>query len=101
MLHFSFSTVLTAILTSNVIAILIAIPFIKKDLTLCIGYKVLFCFVVLALLRLLLPFEFPFTTNVFLPQFLSQITAFLQRPLIQVVGINCLGNGEHSDYFLL
>ncbi len=88
MLHFSFSTVLTAILTSNVIAILITIPFIKKDFTICIGYKALFCFVVLALLRLLLPFEFPFTTNVFLPQFLSRITAFLQQPLIHVAGIS-------------
>ena len=87
MLHFSFSTVLMALLTSNVIAILIAIPFLKKGFTPCIGYKSLFCFVVLALFRLLLPFEFPFTANVFLPQLLSRITSFLQKPLIYVIGI--------------
>ena len=88
MLHFSFSTVLTTLLTSNIIAILITIPFLKKNFTPCIGYKSLFCFVVLTLLRLLLPFEFPFTTNVFLPQLLSRITSFLQKPLICVIGIS-------------
>lgn len=85
--HFSFSTVLMALLASNIIAVLIAIPFLKKNFTPCIGYKSLFCFVVLALCRLLLPFEFPFTSNVFLPQLLSKITSFLRHPLIYVIGI--------------
>ena len=87
MLHFSFSTVLMALLTSNIIAILIAIPLLKKDLIPYIGYKFLFCSVVLALFRLILPFEFPFTNNILLPQSLARVTSFLQKPWIHVIGI--------------
>lgn len=86
--HFSFSTVLMALLTSNIIAVLIAIPFLKKDFVPCISYKFLSCFIALALFRLLLPFEFPFTNNIFLPQSISRITAFLWKPQINVIGSN-------------
>lgn len=84
MLQFSFSTVLMALLASNMIAILIAIAFLNKDFLLCVGYKSLSIFIALALFRLLLPFEFPFTNNIVLPQFLSRITAFLRKPRIQL-----------------
>lgn len=88
MLHFSFSTVMMALLTSNIIVVLVAIPFLKKEFTPCFGYRFLFCFIFLALLRLLLPFEFPFTTNIFLPQFIAGITANLMHPLIYNAGIS-------------
>ncbi len=87
MLQFSFSTVLMALLASNVIAVLIAIPFLKKDFTPCFGYKFLSCFIALALLRLLLPVEFPFTDNIPLPQWLSRMTVFVRQPRIHVIGI--------------
>lgn len=86
--HFSFSTVLMALLTSNVIVVFITIPFLKKEFTPCFGYKILFCFIALALLRLLLPFEFSFTNNIFLPQSVSRITAFFREPRIYVTGIH-------------
>lgn len=86
-MHFSFSTVLMALLASIITAVLLAIPFLRKNFTPSVGYKSLFCFVVLALLRLLLPFEFPFTSNILLPQFLSKITVFLRHPRIHVMGM--------------
>lgn len=84
--HFSFSTVLMALLTSNIIAILIAIPFLKKNFIPCFGYKFLSFFIALALFRLLLPFEFPFTNNILLPQSISRITGFFRRSRIYVIG---------------
>lgn len=86
-MHFSFSTVLMALLASIITAILLAIPFLRKSFTPSVGYKSLFCFVVLALLRLLLPFEFPFTSNILMPQFLAKIIIFLRHPRIHVMGI--------------
>lgn len=80
MLQFSFSTVLMALLASNIIAILIAIAFLKREFLLYVGYESLALFVALALFRLLLPFEFPFTRNVILPELLSKILSSLQRP---------------------
>lgn len=88
MLLFSFSTVMMALLTSNIIVVLVTIPFLKKEFTPCFGYRFLFCFISLALLRLLLPFEFPFTTNVFLPQSISRITVFFQESRINDLGVN-------------
>lgn len=84
---FSFSTVLMALLTSIVMAILLAVPFLRKNLTPCIGYKSLSVFVVLALLRLTLPFEFPFTSNILLSQALSEIIVFFRHPRVHVMGI--------------
>lgn len=86
-MHFSFSTVLMALLASIITAVLLAIPFLRKNFTPSVGYKSLFCFVVLALLRLLLPFEFPFTSNILLPQSLSKITVFLRHPRIRIMGM--------------
>lgn len=80
MLHFSFSTVMMALLTSNLIVVLIAIPFLKKEFTPCFGYRFLFCFIILAFVRLLLPFEFPFTTNIYVPQAISRIIVFFGNP---------------------
>ena len=87
MLHFSFSTVLTALLASNIIAILIAIAFLKRDFLLYVGYESLALFVALASCRLLLPFEFPFTSNVLLPEILSKILSSFQRPQFYIAKI--------------
>lgn len=85
--HFSFSTVLMALLTSNILVVLITIPFRKKEFISCFGCKFLSVFIALALLRLLLPFEFPFTSNVFLPRSISKIAVFLRKPRVYVMEI--------------
>lgn len=87
MLQFSFSTVLMALLASNIIAILIAIAFLKREFLLYVGYGSLALFVALALFRLLLPFEFPFTSNVLLPELLSKIISSFQRPQFYIARI--------------
>lgn len=87
MLQFSFSTVLMALLASNIIAILIAIAFLKRESLLYVGYESLALFVALALFRLLLPIEFPFTSNVLLPEILSKILSSFQRPQFYIAKI--------------
>lgn len=84
MLHFSFSAILMAFLASGIIASLIAVAFLNKNIMVCIGYQFLALFVGLALLRLLFPFEFPFTDTVYLPPLLSRAVSFFQCPLISL-----------------
>lgn len=69
MLHYSFSTVYMAVLTSNLILILITILFRNHKMMINVGYKLLSLFVALTALRFVLPFEFPFTNTVFLKEF--------------------------------
>lgn len=84
MLHFSFSTVLMALLASGIIATLIAIAFLHENIMTCIGYKFLALFVGLALFRLLIPFEFPFTSNILLPNLPSRVISFFRQPRLQL-----------------
>ncbi len=66
MLYYSFSTVLMTILASNFLIILISLCFQNDKLMVTIGYKLLAVFAIFTLLRLLLPFEFPFSNNIIL-----------------------------------
>lgn len=86
MLHFSFSTVLMAFLASIAAAVLIAIIFSHKTTVVCIGYKILILLVGIVFVRLLLPFELPFTISIFLPQSLSEIVSYIRQPQIPIVG---------------
>lgn len=72
-MHYSFSTVLMTILASNLLIILISFCFRKEKLMLSIGYRLLAVFLVLTLIRFLLPFEWPFTKNIYLPTLLSTL----------------------------
>lgn len=86
MLHFSFSTVLMAFLASIAAAVLIAIVFSHKTTVVCIGYKILVLLVGIVFVRLLFPFELPFTISIFLPQSLSEIISYIRQPQIPILG---------------
>lgn len=85
MLHFSFSTILMALLTSSLLIGLIAIVFCRNDTMVCAGYKLLAVFAGLAAVRLFIPFEFPFTADVALSPAVSKIVFFLRHPQIQIL----------------
>lgn len=87
MLHFSFSTILMALLTSSLLIGLIAIVFCRNDTMVCAGYKLLAVFAGLAVIRLFFPFGFPFTTNVYFSPMLSKIVFFLRHPQVQILNI--------------
>ncbi len=85
MLNFSFSTVLMALLTSSILVGLIAIVFHNDNTLACAGYKLLGVFVGLTVIRIIFPFEFPFTINISFSKMLSKIVAFFQKPQIQIL----------------
>lgn len=78
-MQFSFSTVLMAFLSSNVIIILAAACFCNRDLLVSFGYRMFALVLGLTFLRFLLPFEFPFSVNVYFPETLSRAVAFLRH----------------------
>lgn len=85
MLSFSFSTVLMALITSSILVGLIAIVFQNDNTLACAGYKLLGVLVGLTVIRLIFPFEFPFTTNVPLSPMLSKIVMLFRKPQIQIL----------------
>ena len=87
MLNFSFSTVLMALLTSSILVGLIAIVFLHDKTMVCAGYKLLGIFVGLTVIRVIFPFEFPFTINIPIKNMLAKIVSFLQKPQIQILNI--------------
>ena len=70
---FHFSTVLMAILTSNLLLSIIAVIILNKKILFNAGYKLISIFLVLTAVRFLLPIQFPFATNIIFPQEISKI----------------------------
>lgn len=87
MLNFSFSTVLMALLTSSIFVGLIAVVFQNDNTLACAGYKLLGVFVGLTVIRLIFPFEFPFTKNIIFSPKLSKIVTLFRKPQIQILHI--------------
>lgn len=83
-MHYSFATILTTILASNLLIILITFCFRREKLMLSIGYRLLAVFLILTLIRFLFPFEFPFTKTIFLPEFISKILFYIQHPFFKI-----------------
>lgn len=82
-MHYSFSTVLMAVLSSNLIIVFTAVCFRNKDLLVSFGYKMFALLLGLTFLRFVLPFEFPFATNLVFPELFSQAVSFLRYPFYQ------------------
>ena len=85
MLNFSFSTVLMALLASSILIGLIAMVFHNDNTLACAGYKLMGIFVGLTVIRLILPFEFPFTMNINFSSSLSKMVTLFRKPQIQVL----------------
>ncbi len=82
-MHFSFSSVLIAILASNLILIFITAVF-KKKFFLTIGYRVLLAGLVIAALRIIVPLELPNIKNIYFPKFISYIISRLLTPRLYI-----------------
>lgn len=84
MLEFSFATVYMTVLTSNLLLILLTFCFRNKKIMINAGYRLLWVFAVLTVVRLLLPFEFPFTRTIALPQVISQAIFWVRYALFYI-----------------
>ena len=94
MLHYSFTTVLMAVLTSNLIIIAIAICFRSNKILLSVGYKLLAVFLIFTLIRFAFPleinkmFDLGISRNIVFPEFLSIILTYFRTPLGKPFGLS-------------
>ncbi len=86
MLQYSFSTVYMAILAGSILAILIAVAFLNWNIMANAGSNLLAVIVVVAILRLLFPYEFPFAVNVIPPQTISKALTAIQSTRMYIRG---------------
>lgn len=86
MINYSFSTILMTFLASNLIIVLITMCFRHEKILLSVGYKVIAVFLALTLLRVLFPFELPFSRNLYLPTALSAIVVLIRHPFLKPGG---------------
>lgn len=76
-----------ALLTSSLIISLVAFIFLHNKTMVCAGYKLLGVFIGLAVVRLFVPFEFPFTNNIPFSQMVSKAIFFVRHPQIQIFDV--------------
>jgi len=81
MIHYSYSTVMMALLSCGVVMALMTILFCIPKVLPCFGYKALKLFLWLTLLRFLLPVQFPFAKNLPLAKFFSEFVYYNRRIL--------------------
>lgn len=89
MFHYSFSTIFMAFMSSSIIIIIMYLFFQNGNALSCIGKKLSIFFVVLVLLRLLLPYEFPFTKTIHWPAMLSRFFSAIRHPWLRFGSIKC------------
>lgn len=81
---FDISTVYMAILTSNLLLIIISVIICNKKILINAGYKLIAIFLILTAVRFILPIQFPFVTNIPLPQGISKIIIDIFAPRFTV-----------------
>lgn len=93
MLNYSPTTVLMAVLTSNLIIIAIATCFRSNKILLSVGYKLLAVFLIFTLIRFVFPFEINkafdlgIARNIVMPKYLSIIITYFRTPLVKPFGL--------------
>lgn len=83
-MEYSFSTVYMAIIASNILLILLTFVFRNKKVMINTGYRLLAIFVIMTLIRFLLPFEMPFAKRILFPEWLSAGIAWIRHPLCYI-----------------
>lgn len=75
------------VLASNLLIIIIALCFHKQKVILSIGYKLVTIFLILTVVRSVVPFEMPIAKNVYFPKWLSAIVAVLRHEFFTIGSI--------------
>lgn len=79
MISFTFSTVLMTFLTSGLLILIIDLCFHWKNVLLSIGYKPMALLIIIAALRLIMPFELPWCRNVYMNAAFSRAAIEIQQ----------------------
>lgn len=83
-MNFSFSSIFVAVLSSNLIIIILALILYKKNFFISIGYRVLMVGLSVAVFRIVLPFELPITKNIYFPKYVSYIISMILKPRFEI-----------------
>lgn len=83
-MHYSFSSVLMAVIASSMLLIVISICLYSGKLMVNAGYKLLSVYLIFTFLRFLIPIELPFSKNIYFPQALSGIVSFIRHKYISI-----------------
>lgn len=92
---FDISTIYMAILTSNLLLMMISVIICNKKILINAGYKLIAIFLILTALRFILPIEFPFATSIPLPQGISKLIIEIFAPRFTI------GSFDISIYHLI
>lgn len=92
---FDISTVYTAILTSNLLLMIISVIICNNKILINAGYKLIAIFLILTAVRFILPIQFPFVTSIALPQGISKLIIETYAPRFTI------GNFNISIYHLI
>lgn len=85
MLNFSLSSVIMAVLASNLLIVVLSVIFLNRSILYKFGLSLLGIFGVLITLRMLIPFEFfSITKNIHWPELLSKIIVSICHPFIKI-----------------
>lgn len=85
MLNFSLTSVIMAVLTSNLLIIVLSVIFLNRSILYKFGLPLLSVFGVLITFRMLMPFELNnITQNIYFPKRLSKAVVFIYHPRIQI-----------------
>lgn len=87
MINFGFSSVLMTVLISNILLIAISLCFRNRNLLMSIGYKLLFAFCIITLVRFLFPLELPFTKTIIFPEAISVVVVAIVHSYGEFLGI--------------
>ncbi len=88
MINFSFSSVLMTVILCSLLLIVMAFCLNAKGFLTNVGYKLIFAVCTLILLRLLIPFELPFTKTLRIPKVLSDVLIVFTRSYGTFMGID-------------
>lgn len=87
MIDFSITTVLMAVLTSNLLIIILAVIFMNKDMIIKSGFQLLGVFCMLIFIRMLVPVEFSnVVSNINFPLWISKLLVIIRHSGIKLCG---------------
>lgn len=85
MLNFSLTSVIMAVLTSNLLIVILSVIFLNRSILYKFGLPLLSIFGILITFRMLMPFELNnITHNIYFPKGLSRAVVFICHPRIQI-----------------
>jgi len=84
---FSMSTVTLAVVVTNLFLVITTLCLTNKKLLVRAGYRMIALLLSFSALRLLLPFEFPFTKTIYLSQTISPILSLIRKRYIPITSL--------------